>query len=567
MFSDLEKNGYWMLLDKCLREFHGYAPETSIRAVCYYRDSLERRVFGLESADIIYHEEPFALACELSGKELSLSDYLQKYDQLIFEIEQQEEIQRLEFNTEYEQSDLESLFLQVYNSYCLNEAKIGDFEFSPKIDIHLYNRVLASVAQIGYERETNSPFYYAPSPFEAAIFLMDKQHGSRSIHQDNVSRREIGEAVKLPLSKLVFRTQSNDSVDFQPNLWSMDSEHKHHSERFLAAFCFLLKSVTEYNVPSVSIQALIEQAVAFEVGIPTALLDWTSNPAEAILLAMSEKEEDEKTTVFYLGFEDLDNILLPPPFSLSLFQQQRFFTAMNSGANSKVFRRSGRITFPSNKSFFNPSAEPSLDKNSIMHLEPLLLEIAKLAQKVAIQFGNELDALFSNDVSKLSLAIAKLLKELSEPIEKLAKKYDFSKASWNTLARVWILEVHRYLDNLLYFDPLGGKELVVTESLKKLVHLNRDALYLYANFMLSRHSGVFKEKRSFFLALLNWLVQEHPELVLRDMKFLPSKPAELLSDVDFSEYLQQDLPALEYQDMAQSDRVDKLAKDFALFKL
>lgn len=561
MLSEQEKNAYWALVNRCLIEFHAYSSADSAKAVYYFRSTLERKVSGSEAADFIYHEEPFELACRLSGQALDLNDHFERYDALVEEIDQQEHSTPIEVLPGYSQSDLDQLFQQVFALYYQSEVRICDVRRSPDLNRELYDRVLSSVVRTGADPETNSPFFSAPSPVEAAIFLMDQQ--CRTGFIESAPSKTIGETFQIKAFKLVFRAQTADRLDFQPFLWSLkDLEQRHHN-RVLAAFCFLLKAVTEHNVPSVSLQAFLGQTVAFQTGILTDLLDWTSDPAIAILYAMSGKEPDDLSTVFFSQYENLQNVLLPPPFVSSHFRQRRFFSAMNSRNNSELFHWSSRISFPATKTFKIPASYPLFEDNIPKHFDELPVELAKLADKLAKTFATDLDALDSKDPAKRAVSVARLMESLSGNVTQLASKYQFSRQVWDSLARNWILEAHRYFNDLLLFQTPDELSYVATESLWKLVHLNRDALNLYSKYMLSHTGKIFEQKRPYFEQLQQHLQAEHPELHRRDLEFEAPKKVVAL-DVELPEFLREERPELHYEEVTPSQRIAAMAEDLVL---
>jgi hypothetical protein len=80
---------YWLAVALCLERFHGYAKTTARHIVREVRSDrakdLASSVDGLE-AELLYHEEPFYLACDISGKESPLSMHRAEYEELLSEV-------------------------------------------------------------------------------------------------------------------------------------------------------------------------------------------------------------------------------------------------------------------------------------------------------------------------------------------------------------------------------------------------------------------------------------------------------------------------------------------------
>src|SRR5437762_4076382 len=76
------KECFWRIIEKCLVEFHKLTKESArIALLDLYRDSLSNSSSELER-DLIYHEDPFELANDMSGKHLSRSEYAGRYKDL-----------------------------------------------------------------------------------------------------------------------------------------------------------------------------------------------------------------------------------------------------------------------------------------------------------------------------------------------------------------------------------------------------------------------------------------------------------------------------------------------------
>jgi len=76
--------GYWTHVKACLVRFHGIAESKAAKIITDYQSR-----FPITSEDpaveLIYHFEPFRLACKLTGKKLSVTDFAQEYRELLEE--------------------------------------------------------------------------------------------------------------------------------------------------------------------------------------------------------------------------------------------------------------------------------------------------------------------------------------------------------------------------------------------------------------------------------------------------------------------------------------------------
>lgn len=76
---------FWKTVEDCLVEFHDLTAFAAQEKVRDYREQLakEARQLGTEwMEDLVYHAEPWRLACDLAGRELDLSDYCGEYQRI-----------------------------------------------------------------------------------------------------------------------------------------------------------------------------------------------------------------------------------------------------------------------------------------------------------------------------------------------------------------------------------------------------------------------------------------------------------------------------------------------------
>jgi hypothetical protein len=77
-----EAEAYWEVTRDCLIHFHGLAPEEAGLRVASLRERLVRT--GVPMAEeMIYHDEPFYVACDLAGTELDPFEFDNEYQRLL----------------------------------------------------------------------------------------------------------------------------------------------------------------------------------------------------------------------------------------------------------------------------------------------------------------------------------------------------------------------------------------------------------------------------------------------------------------------------------------------------
>jgi hypothetical protein len=76
------KEAFWGVVEDCLVRFHGWTCEATRRRLATLREDLEARPSDM-AREIIYHHEPFNLACIIAGRELALDDVADDYDAIL----------------------------------------------------------------------------------------------------------------------------------------------------------------------------------------------------------------------------------------------------------------------------------------------------------------------------------------------------------------------------------------------------------------------------------------------------------------------------------------------------
>jgi hypothetical protein len=83
---------FWTAVDECLVQFHGLERNQAAKKVARLRSQLAQDAaldVGEPSFDdLIYHAEPWYIACDLAGAELPLDGHWLAYESLLRHIEQ-----------------------------------------------------------------------------------------------------------------------------------------------------------------------------------------------------------------------------------------------------------------------------------------------------------------------------------------------------------------------------------------------------------------------------------------------------------------------------------------------
>ena len=74
---------YWEIVRQCLVEFHHYNYPKASTEVASFKDDVSST---MKNPYLVFHEEPFYLACNLSSKQLPLSEYRDKYESVLAKI-------------------------------------------------------------------------------------------------------------------------------------------------------------------------------------------------------------------------------------------------------------------------------------------------------------------------------------------------------------------------------------------------------------------------------------------------------------------------------------------------
>jgi hypothetical protein len=448
-----------------------------------------------------------------------------------------------------------NLYEQVFARHYESSVRAWDLERDTTIDKNAYKKALNNIVQLDRDSFTGAELYRAPSPLEAAMFLLELQRDQGFWRAEPGSVLKPGQRFKTNTFKIVFRTQTADVVPFEPLETIVKDRNRKLHDRELLAFCFLMKTITEKHV-SISLQAHLWQTNAFHSALPTQLLDWTSDPAMAIYWANMQRTTGAEATVYFERFEDIDRILLPSPTAKSVFRQRAFFTAMSAEKNARLLRKASRITFPVGK-FSLPKSFPSFSSPS--HLDQLAVEVANRAQEIAQDPSIDLDGLVTaSDIGSKMRAVSHLRNQLSQTIERLSRQYDFSREWWDDSIRNWILEIDNYFHDLLGFTNSADNLLLAEPSLFKLADLNTDALNIYLSYIMSRSGPGFDERKPQLMKLADQIKRTKQS---RYRTFIKPPMSSFIASDSLPKSLISEKPDLVNEIVSEEDKLIAVAED------
>ena len=73
---------FWLVVEDCLVTFHRRARARAKEAVSGFRGSICGRL-KKDEFDLIYHVEPFSVACEIAAAELDISERRSQYEEIL----------------------------------------------------------------------------------------------------------------------------------------------------------------------------------------------------------------------------------------------------------------------------------------------------------------------------------------------------------------------------------------------------------------------------------------------------------------------------------------------------
>lgn len=408
----------------------------------------------------------------------------------------------------YTRPQLKRFFEEFSRAHYDNETFGWSVDDCRQFDREMYERVKDSVKEVG------SQSFEAPSSWEAAVFLMDRQARQGCLQE--APQLSVGETFDAKSFKLIFRGQKAQYDNIRPSAWRLARDKVEQNKCLRAAFCFLVKEVTEKQAP-IRIPAFIYEAAAQHYGIPTDLVDLTVDPSVAVWFAHYRRAAtDTHGCVYFTTLEHVDQftIVLPPPFVHRLYKQRGLFHFTTSEVeNAKLFADCSVVKFPLDTGFRPPTAFPFHQPQRLMVPDDFLTSTVLEAEQIALSVPpDHFSGLTDGDETTRQAAYDRLRQQFSPQITRLTTHHPFSAERWDRIAQQWIMEVHRQLQALCTFVTSDGRSYVATNTLFQMVEYNRDALDLYCNWIFSRDDPAYDGRKHICRDLRQLLDERYPEL-------------------------------------------------------
>lgn len=76
------KDSFWQVVSDCLRDFHSFDAAKAQSECNDLRRRVEQSPIGI-GGEVIYHDEPFDVACDIAGSKLDLAKHRKPYDLIL----------------------------------------------------------------------------------------------------------------------------------------------------------------------------------------------------------------------------------------------------------------------------------------------------------------------------------------------------------------------------------------------------------------------------------------------------------------------------------------------------
>jgi ribosomal 30S subunit maturation factor RimM len=80
-----EEDAYWEVVERCLIEFHQLEERAARERLADFRIAVSSE--KLENPEIVFHNEPFYLACDLMGTRLEIAANQDRYAKILEEVQ------------------------------------------------------------------------------------------------------------------------------------------------------------------------------------------------------------------------------------------------------------------------------------------------------------------------------------------------------------------------------------------------------------------------------------------------------------------------------------------------
>ena len=82
MIPQIEVDAFWAATVECLVRYHGYTHEDARGGIAQFRERISRARIS-DPEKMVYHDEPFNVACDIAGRELDRFGIIDEYERLL----------------------------------------------------------------------------------------------------------------------------------------------------------------------------------------------------------------------------------------------------------------------------------------------------------------------------------------------------------------------------------------------------------------------------------------------------------------------------------------------------
>lgn len=321
-------------------------------------------------------------------------------------------------------------------------------------------------------------FLMAPSVWHAAVFcaylMAEKSSGIRlDVATDNTLSYE-----QLPIEParhLVFRGEADCNYRLVPSIWRTNVDHE-LTRRKLSCFCPIVKHALDKALNQ-NTDVQLACAIAQHFGIPTSLMDWTTDPIVAIGFASLPKKKPPEHARVYILPTDVavkagGRFYLPPPYMKRLYiQRGLFIETADFEVDHALEEAAIKIEFPYDSTFRPIRNGKPVD---LMSQYQWLEQVADWAKKEA-ELGHFYDKPDLDNHPKLVRAseqerVQALTSRLDEALTTLNIPDDLKGENANNLLGEWLEAAEDMLVRLTQFKPFGpGKQQLNLTTLQALI--------------------------------------------------------------------------------------------------